>query len=187
GIVVTKRQADLLVIKVNKEKEELQRTNLLAWIVRGETEKFKGRGDKSSIPALRPTLKSRRLWYALPHRNPAPILWIEVKKRRSFTLLNQAKLLADRSFYDVIPQELDNSLCCALLNSTITALFCEAQGNAPGGSGAGIQMTTAEVRRIMLLNPKDIETEHGAILQGGFTRCPRSIGPIMIHCPDRIL
>ena len=179
GVIVTGKQADMFVIQIRKDKDQLKGTRILDWIGRGETEAFKGRGSSSSIPAKRPTVRGRKRWYELPERTPSPVLWIEVKKRRSFTLLNKASLLADRSFYDMVPNQLDPKLFCALLNSTTTALFCEVQGNAPGGSGAGVQMTTAEVRRLLTVDAALLTGKQKEELLAAFVKmCNRPIGPV---------
>lgn len=179
GIVVTNQNADLFVIDVHEDKSKLRGTGLLKWIERGEKEEFKGRGKEKSIPAKRPSVSSRKLWFELPTREPAPVLWIEVKKRRNLTLLNQGRLLADRSFYDIIPNRVEPRDLCALLNNTVTSLFCEIQGNAPGGSGAGVQMTCLEVRRLPVLNPKLLTNHQRECLLEAFkTICQRPIGPV---------
>ncbi len=180
SILVAPQNADLLMIWTKADKKDLKNTKLLKWIIEGETGSFKGRGSSSSIPAMRPSVMGRKRWYELPDREPSPILWIEVKKRRSFTLLNNAELLADRSFYDILPNnDVDTKLLCALLNSTIIALFCEIQGNAPGGSGAGVQMTVREVRRIKIIDRRFItESQKEKILVAFEKMCQRPIGPI---------
>jgi len=183
GIRLTAAQADRLMIVAQGDKTALRGTALSKWIHIGETEQFKGRGDTQSIPASRPSVAGRARWYELPPREPSPILWTEVRKRRSLTLLNEAQLLADRSFYDVIPQAVDPRLLCALLNCTATALFCEIQGNAPGGSGAGVQMTCAEVRRLPVLDPRSLPTSEERALMRAFDRlCGRPIGSLESDC-----
>ena len=179
GILLKPANADLLVIDVHEDKAQIKGTALSAWIARGEREAIKGRGESHSIPAMRPSVANRKRWYELPSRAPSPILWIEVKKRRCFTLLNEAKLLADRSFYDISPNGVDAKLLCALLNTTLTALFCENQGNAPGGSGAGVQMPCVEVRRLPVFNPSRLSASQKTRLLAAFDEmCRRPIGPI---------
>lgn len=180
GIVVSPEAADLLVIDVHEEKSDLRGTRLLAWIQVGEAEPFQGRGGSFSIPANRPSVSGRRRWYELPYRSPAPILWIEVKKRRSFTAVNEANLLVDRSFYDVVPAaQVGPRVLCALLNSTFVALQCEILGNAPGGSGAGVQMPCTEVRRLLLPSPQLFDDDARCRLMEAFDEmCSRRIGPL---------
>jgi hypothetical protein len=88
-------------------------------------------------------------------------------------------LLADRSFYDIIPNNVDARLLCAILNCTITSLFCEIQGNAPGGSGAGVQMPTFEVRRLPVVNLSMLPANLCERLLATFADlCKQPIGPI---------
>ena len=189
-ILITSQDADTNVLMISGSKASLKGTNVLKWIQAGETRPFKGRGRyKATIPAQRPTCASRARWYELPHREPAPILWIEVKKRRFFTVLNEGLLLADRSFYDIIPhEEIEPEILCALLNATYLALFCELSGNAPGGSGAGIQMPVVEVKRLPVLNPALLSDRDTVELREAFRKMAnREILPLYedVHKEDR--
>lgn len=178
-ITVTTESADMNLLVIREEKEGLSNA-LHGWIVTGETVAFKGRGKSSSIPATRSSVKSRKRWFELPPRSPAPLLWIEVKKRRSFTAFNRDRLLVDRSFYEIFPTgNFDPMLLCAILNCSLTALFCEIQGNAPGGSGAGVQMTVAEVRRLRIPNPDLFsQRERESLLSIFKDLSGRQMGPI---------
>lgn len=189
-ILVTGQDADTNLLMVSGSKAVLKGTNVLKWIQVGETRPFKGRGRyKASIPALRPTCASRARWYELPQRHPSPILWIEVKKRRFFTILNEGLLLADRSFYDVIPHGgIEPEILCALLNATYLALFCELSGNAPGGSGAGVQMPVVEVKRLPVLNPSLLSDRDTIELREAFRgMASRELLPLYedVHQADR--
>jgi hypothetical protein len=180
GIVLKPDSANRKLLEIHGDKRELRGTRVLDWIVEGETRPFKGRGSSSSIPAQRPSCTSRERWYELPLGQPAPLLWIAVKKRRCFTLLNEARLLADCGFYDIIPKEdLEARLLCALLNSTIIALCCEVQSNAPGGTGAGMKMMVTETRRLPVLRPDGLTPRQRERLLAAFEQmCQRSMGPM---------
>jgi hypothetical protein len=189
GILVQSQNVTRQCIFARGDKRNFKGTSLLKWIIQGETREFGSRPALgSSIPAFRPTCRSRARWYELPDRKPSPILWIEVKKRRSFTLLNNADVLADRSFYDIIPYKYDAPLICALLNCTLVAIFCEIAGNAPGGSGAGVQMTVAEVKKLLVLSPEHLNDEDRAMILSSFGEmCKRDILPLEqeVLLPDR--
>jgi len=152
-IEVESTDTNTYVILCSKPKSALQGTNLLEWIAKGETERFPGRGG-AKIPSEKPTCRSRRpYWYSLQEREPAPILWVEIRRDRYFTLQNRGSLLIDRAFYEIVIQEPPwQETLCAILNSTLVPMFVEFVGNQPGGGGGPIQTPVIEVKRLLVPN-----------------------------------
>lgn len=168
---------DLILVSSPKSRRQLKGTGFGAYLRRGETERFPGRGG-ARIPAERPTCKGHNpYWYSVEVPAPPPIYWMEMRRERYFTLLNSAGLAADHTFYAVYPKEgVDPVSLCALLNSTAVALFTEVFANDPGGSGTSLQTPTGEMKRHIWL-PKDLLTsqETNTAFQALLSRAPLSI------------
>ncbi len=143
---------DIFLVSTDKPKSKIVGTNLYAYIVRGEKEKFHGRGG-ASIPAERPTCKGHRpFWYSVSIPVAPSIYWMEMRRERYFTLFNQGRLVADHTFYGVYPYDgVDGCTLCALLNSTLIPLFVEVFANDPGGGGTTLQTPTGETKRHVYL------------------------------------
>ena len=180
GITVNEANADTNVIVIRPEDNPMSDNHLRDWIFIGENQEFKGRGATSNIPALRPSCQSRARWFALPHYQPSQVLWIEVKKRRFLTLYNPKLLYADRSFYPVFSKVsfLDTEILAALLNCSLLSLWCELLGNAPGGSGAGIQLPVKDIESILVPDPNLFQSYENAIRVQFRKLSSRAIGPM---------
>jgi hypothetical protein len=75
-----------------------------------------------------------------------------MRRERYFTLLNNAKISADHTFYAVYPKsEIDNLSLCSLLNCTIIPLLVEVFANDPGGGGTSLQTPIGEIKRFVLI------------------------------------
>lgn len=181
GIMVNEVNADTNVIIIRPEDNPMSDTCLRDWIRIGENQEFKGRGATSSVPALRPSCQSRARWFELPRYQPSQVLWIEVKKRRFLTLYNPGLLYADRSFYPVIAKvsSLNSDILAALLNCSLLSLWCELLGNAPGGSGAGIQLPVKDIESILVPDPNLLKSHEDAIRVQFRQLSSRAIGPMV--------
>jgi hypothetical protein len=180
GITVNETNADTNVIVIRPEDNPMSDTHLRDWIGIGENQEFKGRGATSSIPALRPSCQSRARWFELPRYQPSQVLWIEVKKRRFLTVYNPGLLYADRSFYPVFTKVsfLDTEILAALLNCSLLSLWCDLLGNAPGGSGAGIQLPVKDIESILVPDPNLLKSYENTIRVQFRKLSSRAIGPM---------
>ncbi|MDH5266451.1 MAG: N-6 DNA methylase [Candidatus Bathyarchaeota archaeon] len=137
------------VLLVHKDKSKLQGTNVLKYIMWGEGQTYHDR----------PTCSSRERWYDLGRRKPAPILWVKGIWARHITPYNPRGAYVDQQLYDVTPHDKKiGKILCALLNSTLTALFSELHGRVTFGEGV-LWIATYEASRIPIVNPTKIDRE----------------------------
>ncbi len=129
---------------------------MLDYIKLGETNTFPGRGG-ATIPAKRPSCKGHRpYWYSVNIPSIPPIYWMEMRRERYFTFLNNGKLTDDHTFYSIYPQSHINSISlCGLLNTTLIPLLVEVFANDPGGGGTSLQTPIREIKRYVLL-PREL-------------------------------
>jgi hypothetical protein len=125
-ILVEPASLKLKVLLIHKDKSELEGTNVLKYIEKGERDRIHER----------PTCRSRRRWYDLGKREIAPIFWVKGIWARHVTFLNQAEAFPHQQLYEILPEKTKLSAAlCAILNSSVTWLFSELVGRVTFGEG----------------------------------------------------
>jgi type I restriction-modification system DNA methylase subunit len=136
--IIESKNIDEYVLLVHETKENLKNTNVLKYIEHGESVSFEIRRGKQKGQQVQgyqnvPMIKSRRLWYDLGSRDTAPLLFPCKIRKRCFFAWNKDSVYADKSFYEIFPNEKEASLVLAgLLNSTLTMLLIELHGRLYG-------------------------------------------------------
>ena len=147
GIVVNPYDLKHIVLLVNKSKNELGETKVLEYIKWGEKQRF----DK------RETCASRKPWYSIRGLN-GRVLFPMMHNVRHIVFFNPQRSFLDKQLFQIEPtEELDSSLLCALLNSTLAALFKEAEiGRTSLGLGA-LKTEGGDIMKLLVINPRMID------------------------------
>jgi len=159
-VVVKEKDIDKHILMVHKSKSQLEGTNVLKYIEHGETVPIqirlgskKGETVKGYHNLL--TLQSRKNWYDIGHREPAPILSPYMVRERCFFTWNQANAYALNVFHEIHPFSSEDSLILlGILNSSLTTFFVELQGRLYG-KGL-LKLETYEIQGLPLINPLSI-------------------------------
>lgn len=185
GYTTRTADTDVFLVTTNRPKSDLIGTRMLAYITRGETEAFAARGRRS-IPATRPSCRSRRpYWYSIKTPLVPPIYWAELRWERYSTLLNQASLHSDHTFYGVYPHTTPDATTsvCALLNCTLMPLWVEMIANNLGAGS--LQTPIYEIKRCVWIPHRLIGSQE--VSDAFAVMCRRECIPILkeLSLPDR--
>jgi len=150
------------VLMVHEPKEELlkKNANVSKYIEWGENTETKIKGGRRGGATVKgyhnlSTLKSRKIWYDLGKREPAPLLFSCKIWERCIYAQNTAKVQADKAFYEVRPlAKEDITVLAGILNSSITALLCELQGRFYGGGV--LELEVYESKQLPVLDPSKL-------------------------------
>lgn len=101
------------------------------------------------------TVKSRKIWYDLSERDPAPILRSRRIWERCIYALNSVGAQANDSFYEIWPKIKEYALVLAgILNSTVIAFLSELYGRFYGGGV--LELEVYESKKLPVLNPNKL-------------------------------
>jgi len=147
------KQEDLRfkALMLHKDKKDLRHKNVLKYIWWGEEKEYH----------LRPTCSSRTRWYDLGKRESGKVLWPMIHDERHCVFYNTMSVV-DHNLFELFPNYRSansSKVLCALLNTTIYALFKELFGRSTLGQGAlkteGIDIEKLPTLKIELLNKRD--------------------------------
>jgi type I restriction-modification system DNA methylase subunit len=153
------------VLMVNEPKSVLKKknANVLKYIEHGEIVETKIKGGVRGGSTVKgyqnlSTLKSRKIWYNLGERNPAPLLFsCKIWEDCRFPV-NKAKALANKAFYEIYPiQEENTTVLAGLLNSSITALIAELHGRFYGGGV--LELEVYETNEVPVIDPSKLSED----------------------------
>jgi len=152
------------VLMVHEPKEDLlkKNANVLKYIEWGENVETRIKGGRRGGTTIRgyhnlSTVKSRKMWYDLGKRKPAPLLFSCKIWDRCIFALNKANAQADKAFYEMRPKAKENVIVLAgILNSSVTALLSELQGRFYGGGV--LELEVYESKELPVLDPAKIST-----------------------------
>lgn len=150
------------VLMVHETKEELAKknANVLNYIEWGENVETKIKGGIRGGTIVKgyhnlSTVKSRKIWYDLGERDPAPILRSRRIWERCIYALNSVGAQANDSFYEIRPKIKKNALVLAgILNSTVIAFLSELYGRFYGGGV--LELEVYESKKLPVLNPSKL-------------------------------
>lgn len=147
------------ILMVHENRSKLEGTNVLKYIEYGEEQGYH----------RRPTCASRKRWYDLGKRSPGVILYPERMGDRFVILLNQARVYVNKNLYEIYPKKgINPNVLCAILNSTMTALFNELHGRVLIGAQNVIDIDVWMVGIIPVIDPRKIPKEKLKILEEKF-------------------
>jgi type I restriction-modification system DNA methylase subunit len=159
-IEINPNDIDQWVLFVHKSKEELSGTNVLKYIQWGEEVETRIKGGTSGGSLIKgfhnlSTVKSRKLWYDVGVREPAPILRSRRIWERCIYFLNRANALANDSLYEIHPFDRENvEVLAGILNSSIAALISELEGRFYGGGV--LELEIYETKNMTVIDPNKL-------------------------------
>jgi type I restriction-modification system DNA methylase subunit len=162
------------LLMVNSPKEELPDQNVLKYIEHGENVEVRVRGGKDKGKAIKgypnlSTLKARSIWYSLTRREPAPLLLSCKIWERFIVALNQAKVQADKAFYEIRPKNTKHvNVLTGILNSSLTALLAELHGRFYGGGV--LELEIYECKDLPMLNPEKLSEKERRRIEVAFSK-----------------
>jgi len=164
------------VLFVHKSKEELlkNKTNVLNYIQWGEETETTIKGGKKGGSVVKgfhnlSTVKSRKLWYDIGKREPAPILRSRRIWERCVYLLNKTKTLANDSLYEIRPKNRgDVTVLAGIFNSSITALISELEGRFYGGGV--LELEVYETKNMTVVDPNRLSNKERQRIEDAFSK-----------------
>lgn len=160
SIIVNPDELKYMALMIHEDRKKLKGTNASKYILHGEREGYH----------RRPTCSSRKKWYDLGPEKRAPILWPGGAWTRHIAFYNKPRFLADRRLFNIYPKTKDETeveVLCAILNSTITALFSEIYGKTVFGQGLLLADVYA-VEKIPVLDPRTLDNDSKAKIKRAF-------------------
>lgn len=152
SIIVESDDLKFKALLIHKDKKDLRYRKVLKYIWWGEEKEYH----------QRPTCRSRKRWYGLGKRKRGKILWPMIHDERHCVFYNPIAVV-DHNLFEIFPKHKSvnsNKVLCALLNSTIYALFKELFGRLTLGQGAlkteGIDIEKLPALRLELLKKKTV-------------------------------
>jgi len=175
-IEISPNEINQWVLLVHKSKEELSKenANVLKYIQWGEETETRIKGGKRGGTVVKgfhnlSTVKSRKLWYDIGKREPAPILRSRRIWERCVYLLNKANALANDSLYEIRPLNREDVVVLAgILNSSITALISELEGRF---YGAGVlELEVYETKTMTVIDPSKLSKKERERIEIAFSK-----------------
>lgn len=152
SILVKSNDLKFKALLLHENKKDLRHKKVLKYIWWGEEQKYH----------RRPTCRSRKRWYDLGERRRGRVLWPMIHNERHCVFYNTTAVV-DHNLFELFPKyrSVDSAkVLCALLNTTIYALFKELYGRSTLGQGAlkteGIDIEKLPALRLEFLNKKTI-------------------------------
>jgi len=176
GVVIKPDDITQRVLMVHTERSDLEKqdANVLKYIEHGENIEIAIRGGRRGGNVVKgyhnlSTLKSRKRWYDLGKRKPAPILFARKMWERCVYSLNKANAYSHQCFYEVHPHSEGNiTTLVGLLNSSITAFISELQGRFYGGGV--LELTVYESKDLPVLNPEKLSKRERQRIETAFVK-----------------
>jgi type I restriction-modification system DNA methylase subunit len=173
-IEINPSDIDYWVLFVHKPKEELSGTNVLKYIQWGEEVETRIKGGTRGGSVIKgfhnlSTVKSRKLWYDVGIREPAPILRSRRIWERCVYFLNKAYALANDSLYEIHPFDRNNvKVLAGILNSSIIAFISELEGRFYGGGV--LELEIYETKNMTVIDPNKLSPTEKQKIKEAFSR-----------------
>jgi len=151
SIMINPKDLKYKVFMCHKSKFELKDTGALRYIGWGEKQGFN----------KRPTVSSRKRWYALPKLPNADILFNQFFNERFLFPWNKNHFLVDHAYYYILYPNKTEKLVL-ILNSVINFLMVEIYGRTGLGQGA-LQTYAPEMKPLIILNSSKLKTDNKKI------------------------
>ncbi|MBC7112559.1 MAG: N-6 DNA methylase [Candidatus Methanomethyliales bacterium] len=176
GVEIKSDDINQWVFMVHIDKEDLKKEDAkaLKYIEHGENIEIRIRGGRRGGSLVKgynnlSTLISRKRWYDLGERKPAPILFARKMWEQCVYSLNKANAYAHQCFYEVHPNSKENIIVLAgLLNSSVTAFLSELHGRFYGGGV--LELTVYESKNLPVLNPEKLSKEERKKIEVAFLK-----------------
>ena len=161
----------------SKNKEDLENTHALEYILRGEMTEVEVRGKNSSVIGYqnkeRIQRASRKEWYdlksLLQRRGRDEILIPRLLYRTYMVIWNKAKFVPGELFIEFQPLPLpivDTEVYLAILTSSVTEIMLRIHAQIYGGGT--YNMNPGEIRNVPILNAPSLEDTDKEALKSAF-------------------
>ena len=135
----------LKMLRCSVSKPELKGTKVLEYILWGESNSYH----------LRPSCKSRKLWYSVADGwKPAPFIFPAKIGERFLVLNNKANYLEDKKLYGITPRNGDEFYWSIVLNSTFTLFDINLNCRQLTGAQAIADVDVAVANKLLLIRPE---------------------------------
>jgi len=104
------------------------------------------------------SLQTRKIWYGLPQRDPAPILWIIAHNDRHIAFENNGFVSGD-NFFEIWPEKTSVQHMLTILNSTYICLFKELYGRTNFGGGL-LKTQKPDISKFLILSEEDCKVPY---------------------------
>jgi hypothetical protein len=121
---------------------------------------------------MRPAVKARRPWYALPEWEPAHIFIPQFFDQRLFIPYSEKPMYASNVFWGVYPKCENLRLVAALMNSTLFYLMLEVFGRWNMGEGV-LTIYGPDLKYLHIVRPEQFSIEQQRRLEEAFDRLSR--------------
>ena len=142
GININDDRLGTRILLVSERLDELSGTHVAKYIRWGESEGYN----------LRSTCASRDLWYELVADRQPGLIFPKLQQYRHIVSLNERGYYVNSSLLDIQSNNCSAEALCAILNSTIVALFKHQYGRLHGRE-ASLQMDVYATKMMLIPNP----------------------------------
>ncbi|HOM48434.1 MAG TPA: Eco57I restriction-modification methylase domain-containing protein, partial [Candidatus Hydrogenedentes bacterium] len=142
GTLVTKDTLNFQAFFCNKDETSLKGSNALRYIAWGESQGFHER----------PSCKTRTLWYSLPDRKWARILWPMIHNDRLGVYWNKSRIAVDHNLFEIMSA--NDYVVWGSLAWTGQVIFRELHGRANLGQGA-LKTEGTDIKTLYAIDSKD--------------------------------
>jgi len=164
------------VLMVHESKEDLLKktSNVLKYIEWGENVETRIKGGTKGGTRVKgyhniSSVKSRKTWYDLGKKRPAPILRYRRIWERCIFSLNRANAQCSDTFNEIRPRSKDDIIVLAgILNSSVTALLSELQGRFYGGGV--LELEIYECENLQVLDPVKLSAREREKIEQSFLK-----------------
>jgi len=144
---VDKSRLKYKVLICDKEKNELEGTNVLKYIEWGERKGFH----------KRPTCASRKPWYSLAKNRKYASLIFPEKVGERMPIFYSNNTYEDKKLYGILPKDnKDCDIIFSILNSTLTRMFIEFTCRQLTGAQAIADIDVIVVEKLLIPNPNKL-------------------------------
>ena len=163
-----KKDGFLLWVRESKSELRKKGKKVLKYIEYGENKEHVWRNITWKGYNERPTCKSHSPWYAIENREKAPILSPSIFWGRYLMFWNPKKFFGTDCLDEIHPRiKKHQKALCAILNSTLTALFVEFSGRNIENRDKTIsnEVKIYELRKLPVLDPAALEKKEPKLIQ----------------------
>jgi hypothetical protein len=162
-----KRDGFLLWVTESKNELRKKGKKVLKYVEYGESREHVWRNITYKGYNEHPTCSSRSPWYAIENRDKAPIFSPSIFWGRYLMFWNPKKFYGTDCLVEIHPRmKKHQKALCAILNSTLTALFIEFSGRYIENRDKTIsnEVKIYELRKLPVLDPAALEKKDPALL-----------------------
>ncbi len=147
SVGITEEQLGRKILLVSSAKGKLRGTHTLKYIQWGEKEKFNLRSTVSARTT------SERHWYDVTDALRREIILPKIQQYRHIVSLNPKKFVCSSSLLTVLPPDGLAEMTCAVLNSTVVAMFKQYFARMHGREGS-LQLDVYSAQMMPIPDPR---------------------------------